>query len=68
MTPGAKVGAYEITGAIGASGMGKVYRARDSKLGRDLAGCAGRGNWLGTACALVDWVSIAGANFTCFTR
>jgi serine/threonine protein kinase len=37
MIPGAKVGSYEITGAIGAGGMGEVYRARDSKLGRDVA-------------------------------
>jgi eukaryotic-like serine/threonine-protein kinase len=34
---GTKLGAYEITGAIGAGGMGEVYRARDSKLGRDVA-------------------------------
>jgi serine/threonine protein kinase len=32
------VGPYEITGAIGAGGMGEVYRARDSKLGRDVIG------------------------------
>jgi eukaryotic-like serine/threonine-protein kinase len=34
---GTKVGSCEITGAIGAGGMGEVYRARDSKLGRDVA-------------------------------
>ncbi len=37
MTPGTKLGPYEITGAIGAGGMGEVYRARDPKLGRDVA-------------------------------
>jgi eukaryotic-like serine/threonine-protein kinase len=34
---GNKLGPYEITGAIGAGGMGEVYRARDTRLGRDVA-------------------------------
>src|SRR5215472_15938459 len=34
---GTKLGSYEITAAIGAGGMGEVYRARDTKLGRDVA-------------------------------
>src|SRR6266581_9649556 len=35
--PGTRLGPYEIQSAIGAGGMGEVYRARDTKLGRDVA-------------------------------
>jgi eukaryotic-like serine/threonine-protein kinase len=34
---GAKLGPYEIQSPIGAGGMGEVYRARDSRLNRDVA-------------------------------
>ena len=37
LTAGKKIGPYEITAAIGAGGMGEVYRARDTRLGRDVA-------------------------------
>jgi|CXWL01.1.fsa_nt_gi Tol biopolymer transport system component len=35
--PGLRLGSYEITGAIGAGGMGEVYRGRDAALNRDVA-------------------------------
>jgi serine/threonine-protein kinase len=34
---GQQLGAYEITSLLGKGGMGEVYRARDSKLKRDVA-------------------------------
>src|SRR5687767_7888303 len=37
LTPGARLGLYEIVSPIGAGAMGEVYRARDTKLGRDVA-------------------------------
>jgi eukaryotic-like serine/threonine-protein kinase len=37
LNAGSKLGPYEITGAIGAGGMGEVYQAHDTKLGRDVA-------------------------------
>jgi eukaryotic-like serine/threonine-protein kinase len=37
LTPGTLVGCYEIVSMIGAGGMGEVYRARDTKLNRDVA-------------------------------
>ncbi|MFN7938067.1 MAG: protein kinase [Bryobacteraceae bacterium] len=37
MTNGQRIGAYEIVGPIGAGGMGEVYRARDTRLNRDVA-------------------------------
>jgi eukaryotic-like serine/threonine-protein kinase len=37
LATGAKLGPYEIIAPIGAGGMGEVYRARDTRLGRDVA-------------------------------
>jgi len=37
LTSGSRLGSYEITGPLGAGGMGEVYRGRDTRLKRDVA-------------------------------
>ena len=37
LAPGTRLGAYDIVALIGSGGMGEGYRARDSRLNRDVA-------------------------------
>src|SRR5512142_2568692 len=37
LSPGDKLGPYEVLAPLGAGGMGEVFRARDTRLGREVA-------------------------------
>ena len=37
LAPGTRIGVYDVVEMIGVGGMGEVYRARDSRLDRDVA-------------------------------
>ena len=37
LSPGSRLGPYEVLSPLGAGGMGEVYRAKDPRLGREVA-------------------------------
>src|SRR5215467_10544395 len=49
LASGIRLGPYEILAPIGAGGMGEVYRARDLRLGRDIAIKVLRAEWAADA-------------------
>ena len=65
LSVGDKLGPYEIVALIGAGGMGEVYRARDSRIGRDVALDFTEVRSLGMARASRTWSSPHGRAQRC---
>ena len=49
LKPGSQLGSYEIIAPLGVGGMGEVYRAKDTRLGREVAIKVLPGDWASDA-------------------
>ena len=71
LAAGTKLGPYEIVAPIGAGGMGEVYRAKDTRLGRDVAVKvlpAARASWAKRRRRSASRASVGGRTLTATSR